>query len=99
MGVASPIGVAATLSHLPRWAQTARYFKVSDGSRTRDLLDHNQVLYQLSYAHRAGFNLARAAVPEPEAQRRGGSSCRKNASASGSAAVTTPPWFTPGYLL
>jgi hypothetical protein len=24
---------------------------VSDGFRTRDLLDHNQVLYQLSYAH------------------------------------------------
>ncbi len=28
--------------------------KVSDGTRTRDRLDHNQELYQLSYAHRAG---------------------------------------------
>ena len=25
---------------------------VSDGIRTRDRLDHNQELYQLSYAHR-----------------------------------------------
>jgi hypothetical protein len=24
---------------------------VSDGTRTRDTLDHNQVLYQLSYTH------------------------------------------------
>ncbi len=24
---------------------------VSDGARTRDILDHNQVLYQLSYTH------------------------------------------------
>jgi hypothetical protein len=27
--------------------------RVSDGTRTRDRLDHNQELYQLSYAHRA----------------------------------------------
>ena len=26
---------------------------VSDGARTRDILDHNQVLYQLSYTHHA----------------------------------------------
>jgi hypothetical protein len=26
---------------------------VSDGTRTRDRLDHNQELYQLSYAHQA----------------------------------------------
>jgi hypothetical protein len=26
--------------------------KVSDGARTHDRLDHNQELYQLSYAHR-----------------------------------------------
>lgn len=26
--------------------------RVSDGTRTRDILDHNQVLYQLSYTHR-----------------------------------------------
>jgi hypothetical protein len=33
-----------------------RYFvKVSDGTRTRDRLDHNQELYQLSYAHREAF--------------------------------------------
>jgi hypothetical protein len=26
--------------------------RVSDGTRTRDRLDHNQELYRLSYAHR-----------------------------------------------
>ena len=26
---------------------------MSDGTRTRDFLDHNQVLYQLSYTHHA----------------------------------------------
>jgi hypothetical protein len=31
---------------------------VSDGTRTRDRLDHNQELYQLSYAHQVGSNLA-----------------------------------------
>jgi hypothetical protein len=29
--------------------------KVSDGTRTRDRLDHNQELYLLSYAHREAF--------------------------------------------
>jgi peroxiredoxin len=33
---------------------------VSDGTRTRGRLDHNQELYQLSYAHRATLNLAAA---------------------------------------
>ena len=27
---------------------------MSDGARTRDILDHNQVLYLLSYAHHVG---------------------------------------------
>jgi hypothetical protein len=31
---------------------------VSEGTRTPDRLDHNQELYQLSYAHRATLNLA-----------------------------------------
>ena len=34
---------------------------MSDGTRTRDRLDHNQELYQLSYAHRAGTNLPASA--------------------------------------
>ena len=33
---------------------------VSDGTRTRDILDHNQVLYHLSYTHHA---TAREPVP------------------------------------
>ncbi len=32
--------------------------KVSDGTRTRDRLDHNQELYQLSYAHQARRSVA-----------------------------------------
>ena len=31
---------------------------MSEGTRTPDRLDHNQELYQLSYAHREGLNLA-----------------------------------------
>jgi hypothetical protein len=31
---------------------------VDDRIRTGDRLDHNQELYQLSYVHRAGTNLA-----------------------------------------
>ncbi len=31
---------------------------MSDGIRTRDILDHNQVLYQLSYTHQAPASLA-----------------------------------------
>lgn len=34
---------------LPR--VTGRLRRVSDGTRTRDILDHNQVLYHLSYTH------------------------------------------------
>jgi hypothetical protein len=35
--------------------------KVSDGTRTRDRLDHNQELYLLSYAHHAAGRLGRSA--------------------------------------
>ncbi len=35
----------------PQGHRPSRGIGVSDGFRTRDLLDHNQVLYQLSYAH------------------------------------------------
>ena len=37
--------------------------RVSDGTRTRDRLDHNQELYQLSYAHRAVAIEGAIAVP------------------------------------
>jgi hypothetical protein len=35
-----------------------RFGRVSDGTRTRDHLDHNQELYLLSYAHHAGAQSA-----------------------------------------
>ena len=41
---------------IPRLKQPS--VKVSDRTRTGDRLDHNQELYQLSYAHQAGTNLA-----------------------------------------
>jgi hypothetical protein len=34
-----------------RWEALGALWRVSDGTRTRDRLDHNQELYQLSYAH------------------------------------------------
>ena len=34
---------------------------MSDGTRTRDFLDHNQVLYQLSYTHHERAGPTRAA--------------------------------------
>jgi hypothetical protein len=36
--------------------------KVSEGTRTPDRLDHNQELYQLSYAHRVRLNLPSIAL-------------------------------------
>ena len=38
---------------------------MDDGTRTRDCLDHNQELYQLSYVHRAASNLAVALLAMP----------------------------------
>lgn len=35
---------------------------VSNGTRTRDILDHNQVLYQLSYTHHAAHVAERACL-------------------------------------
>jgi hypothetical protein len=39
----------------------SNFVRVSDGTRTRDRLDHNQELYLLSYAHHVAGRLARAA--------------------------------------
>lgn len=32
---------------------------MADGTRTRDVLDHNQVLYQLNYSHHVPFSGSR----------------------------------------
>ena len=46
-------------AHESRKLRSSREFvRVSDGIRTHDRLDHNQELYQLSYAHRGRLNLA-----------------------------------------
>jgi hypothetical protein len=36
---------------------------VSDGARTRDIPDHNRVLYQLSYAHHVEESITRWSLP------------------------------------
>jgi hypothetical protein len=53
-------------SRIARKSDDVDALGVSDGTRTRDVLDHNQVLYQLSYTHHAsGPNM----VPDHTAQR------------------------------
>ena len=39
--------------------------RVSEGTRTPDRLDHNQELYQLSYAHRGHVNLPACPISVP----------------------------------
>jgi hypothetical protein len=51
-------GSARTWAEVAYRADKATNQKVSDGTRTRDHLDHNQELYQLSYAHQGFRNLA-----------------------------------------
>ena len=60
--------------------------RVSDGTRTRDRLDHNQELYQLSYAHHCALRLTWYA-----ALGGGGSAVRELAGA----ARTQSPSFLP----
>ena len=45
------------------------FLRVSDRIRTGDRLDHNQELYQLSYAHRALFNVTGNQGAEPVSSR------------------------------
>ena len=42
---------------------------MSDGARTRDILDHNQVLYQLSYTHQGGAAAYPPTREEPRQRR------------------------------
>lgn len=41
------------LGDASKFAFHSAFLGVSNGTRTRDILDHNQVLYQLSYTHHA----------------------------------------------
>jgi hypothetical protein len=50
--------------------------RVSDRIRTGDRLDHNQELYQLSYAHRALLNVTGNQGAEPVSLGVASSSCR-----------------------
>src|SRR5215216_5724428 len=52
---------ASVYARLVFWLRV-RYFamRVSEGTRTPDRLDHNQELYQLSYAHRGVLSLVDA---------------------------------------
>jgi hypothetical protein len=57
----APLGYVHPVSKTPRPAISRTFLGVSDGIRTHDRLDHNQELYQLSYAHRAGIESSSAA--------------------------------------
>src|SRR4051794_29119661 len=70
------VGHLTTSRRGSREARRTRAFRrVSDGTRTRDHLDHNQELYQLSYAHRVGDRVYRRSagtVPADAGSVRGG---------------------------
>ena len=46
------------------WCFGREKLGVNDGARTRDISDHNRVLYQLSYAHHVLCGLS---LPFPQA--------------------------------
>jgi hypothetical protein len=58
----SPLGARPAVPGVAPHARTRELpgilWRVSDGTRTRDRLDHNQELYRLSYAHRDVRNVA-----------------------------------------
>jgi hypothetical protein len=65
---------------------------VSDGTRTRDVLDHNQVLYQLSYTHHAsGPEHARRTTPR-SVKCTGQCPARRNQFSLGTVPVSAPWW-------
>jgi hypothetical protein len=51
--IVGPSGVEVALTQ--KHVLCSDFVRVSDGTRTRDRLDHNQELYLLSYAHREAF--------------------------------------------
>ena len=51
------------------------FLGVNDGTRTRDILDHNQVLYQLSYAHHDCHFSAMSAPPGKRHERPSDEEC------------------------
>jgi hypothetical protein len=63
---------------------------VSDGTRTRDRLDHNQELYQLSYAHHCALRVTwyAAFAAAGRAEGRGG---RSRPTAHSPSLSPTPP--------
>ncbi len=46
---------------------------MSNGTRTRDILDHNQVLYQLSYTHHVPLRLSQLSGSAVESGNQAGS--------------------------
>src|SRR5690242_14259030 len=58
MGYSAPDELGRRGPDIKKAPLIGAFSKVSDGTRTHDRLDHNQELYQLSYAHRGGLNLA-----------------------------------------
>jgi hypothetical protein len=63
---------------------------VSDGTRTRDFLDHNQVLYQLSYTHHGRTDPRRVKCTGPADGE--GNAHSGSGGGSGTAPVSLPWW-------
>ena len=54
---------AQTITCCQKNPDSGAFLRVSDGTRTHDRLDHNQELYQLSYAHRGTVESTSARRP------------------------------------
>ena len=63
---------------------------VSDGARTRDILDHNQVLYQLSYTHHTSGPKTASRTMLRSVKCTGRRLARRNQFSIGPAAVSAP---------
>lgn len=67
---------------------------MSDGARTRDILDHNQVLYLLSYTHhRPGKRASEKCTPNPLPREPVPDYCNADAAAL-AASESGPGWAT-----
>jgi hypothetical protein len=69
---------------------------VSDGTRTRDFLDHNQVLYQLSYTHHALVRREYRSVSRTALEIQGVRNTRSAAARASS--LVGPGWGTKAVL-
>jgi hypothetical protein len=85
---ALPLGAPETLARRPGTPREGA--GVSDGTRTRDILDHNQVLYQLSYTHHASGPKTASRTMLRSVKCTGRRIARRNQFSIGAAPVSAP---------